>query len=932
MATLSPDQWREVSPLLDHALSLPEDERERWLESLRAEKRELAQLVQRLLAEHRALAGEHFLERSLVPPQASLEGMEVGPYKLVSAIGAGGMGSVWLAERSDGRFERRVAIKFLNFAVAAEGGAERFQHEGRILARIAHPHIAELVDAGVMPNGQPYLVLEYVKGQAIDEYCDGHQLDVDARIKLFLDVLSAVAHAHANLVVHRDIKPSNVLVSNNGEVKLLDFGIAKLLAEDSNPAAATVVTQGAGAMTPLFAAPEQVSGGAITTATDVYALGVVLYLLLTGQHPAGVGPHSTAEMVKAITDTDPPRPSDVIAAGGAGTESTAEKRAASPERLRRQLRGDLDTILAKALKKGRQERYASAAAMADDLRRYLGHEPIRARPDTLAYVGAKFLRRYWLPVSAVVVVVASLVAGLYVANGERVIAQRRFAQLRKLSNNVFELDKSINMLPGSTQARQKLVAASLEYLEGLQSDTRGDIDLEEEVAEGYLSIGRIQGVPTDLNLGEPAKAEESLKKGDSLIDTVLAKRPRDRTALLRSSEIAHDRMILAWEDNRNAAAVALARKSEQRMETLLRQPGAGDSERDEVAGMYVNLSLVCRNMHMFPDAVAYAERSVEIARPIPSARRNLSQGLRVLASAQRGQGDLQAALATIQEAHTIADEIHYPNEVTRMISMVGVLTAEGLILGEDGGISLNRTDEAIRDLQSSVDLAEEVARKDPRDATSRIRVGGNATDLGDMLRHKDPQRALEVYDLAIRRLGEVPNDTRSREDLAKALANSSYPLRALHRTADAKERIDRAFAILKETKDYPAERVQLDNTPVCSALSALADYYSDQGDPGRGLQTYQSLLDKIMPTKPDVLLDLGDALRLSRLYEAMEQLDGGTGKTADAEGMRERRVNLWSEWDRKLPHNDFVGRQMAAASLPHVAGHIPNGLRPKMAR
>lgn len=916
LSTLSRERWQEVSPYLDEVLPLSEEERASWLETFRKNKPELAEVLQKLLEEHRAAAKDHFLELQPLRPadNPAITGEMLGPYKLISRIGEGGMGHVWLAERIDGRFERQVAVKFLNFAVVSQGAAERFKREGRILGQLTHPHIAGLLDAGVAAKGEPYLVLEYVEGKQIDEYCDERTLGVEARIKLFLDVLGAVAHAHANLVVHRDIKPSNVLVSGNGEVKLLDFGIAKLLADDTPSAAATMLTLGgAGAMTPMFAAPEQVSGGATTTATDVYALGVLFYVLLTGNHPAGLGPHSPADLVRSITETDPPLPSQAVAL--ANDIPSAQNRGTTPEKLRRKLSGDLDTIVNKALKKNPAERYASVGPFGEDLRRYLKHEPISARPDSIAYRTTKFVRRNRVPIAAAVLVIASLGVGLYLSNRARVTSERRFTELRKLSNNVFELDKSIKTLPGSTQARQELVAASLEYLEGLRSDTRGDLDLAEEAAEGYLRIGRIQGVPTELNLGEPAKAEDSLRKADSLIDAVLSARPKDRTALLRSGEIAHDRMILAWEDHRNGDAVALARKSADRMESLLRQPGVGDYERDEVAGMYVNLSLVCKNMHMFPDAVAYAERSVEIARPIPSGRRNLSQGLRVLAEAQHYQGDLQSALATIREARKIADEIHYTDETYRMISMVGVLAAEGLILGEDGGISLNRTDEAIQDLQSSVDLAEELARKDSKDAASRIRVGGNATYLGDILRHQHPQRALEVYDLAIRRLGEVPNDVRSRQDLAKALANSSYPLRALHRAADAKARIDRALAILKETKDYPAERVKLDNTPVYSALSALADYYRDEGEPGRALQTHQLLLDKIMATKPDVLLDLRDALTLSRLYEAMGQLYGRTGKAAEAERMRERRVDLWSEWDRKLPHNDFVSRQMIEASL-----------------
>jgi eukaryotic-like serine/threonine-protein kinase len=413
MSMLSQERWHEVSPYLDHALSLPEDERRTWLQSFRAEKPDLASFLEKLLEEHSALADEHFLEHgpAAIKIESSLAGQTIGAYRLVAPIGQGGMGSVWLAERSDGRFERRVAIKFLHFSVAA-GGAERFKREGRILGQLAHRHIAELIDAGVTPRGEPYLVLEYVEGEHIDESCDKRGLDVDARIRLFIDVLSAVAQAHANLIVHRDLKPSNVLVRNDGEVKLLDFGIAKLLGDETGSGEATMLTlEGGSALTPQFAAPEQITGGAITTATDVYALGVLLYILLTGQHPAGASTRSAAELVKAISETEPLRASDA-AASCSEAGAVGRGRSETSDKLRRLLRGDLDTILIKALKKNPHERFASVSALAEDLQRYLKHEPISARPDTLGYRAAKFVRRNRLAVSLTSLALLALLAGL----------------------------------------------------------------------------------------------------------------------------------------------------------------------------------------------------------------------------------------------------------------------------------------------------------------------------------------------------------------------------------------------------------------------------------------------------------------------------------------------------------------------------------------
>src|SRR5215475_5713670 len=360
MSPIAPNQWQSLSPYLDKALEMSAEQRAAWLATLHTEQPDLAAALEALLQEHQVASKEGFLEKG-APRWAGLAGQPVGVYTLVSQIGQGGMGSVWLAERNDGRFERRVAVKLLNVSLMGAAGEERFRREGTILGKLAHPNIAQLVDAGVSQAGQPYLVLEHVEGDHIDRYCDQHNLPVEARIRLFLDVLGAVAKAHNNLIVHRDIKPSNVLVRNDGKAKLLDFGIAKLLESEGQSAEATLLTvEGGRALTPEFAAPEQLTGEPIRTATDVYALGVLLFILLTGQHPSGTTPRTAADLVKAVVDTEAGRASDAVDSFRAGAIATAElasKRSTTPDKLRRVLRGDLDTIIAKTLKKDPAERY-----------------------------------------------------------------------------------------------------------------------------------------------------------------------------------------------------------------------------------------------------------------------------------------------------------------------------------------------------------------------------------------------------------------------------------------------------------------------------------------------------------------------------------------------------------------------------------------------
>jgi eukaryotic-like serine/threonine-protein kinase len=395
---LPPEQWRRLSECLDQALDLPEADRALWLAALAANSPLLATAVADALSQRDRPGFSGFLVDPLLLPSerpevATLAGRNLGPYVIETEIGRGGMGSVWRARRIDERFETTVAVKFLHASWIGLQGEQRFRSEGQILGRLDHPNIARLIDAGVLDATHPYLVLEYVEGESIDAYCDSQTLNIDARVSLFLDVLDAVAHAHSHLIVHRDIKPANIFVTRAGSVKLLDFGIAKLL--DYATGAAAPTKSSATALTPRYAAPEQLLGKPVTTATDVYSLGLVLYVLLTGKHPVGSESDSSAELIRAVLTQDAPRASTV-----AGMQTLQ----------RRTLEGDLDNILGKALKKSPDERYASVGAMADDLKRYLAHEPVKAHADTMTYRLTKFVRRHRGGVLSGVLVVLVLCA------------------------------------------------------------------------------------------------------------------------------------------------------------------------------------------------------------------------------------------------------------------------------------------------------------------------------------------------------------------------------------------------------------------------------------------------------------------------------------------------------------------------------------------
>ncbi|UWZ84438.1 serine/threonine-protein kinase [Occallatibacter riparius] len=421
MPGIDPNRWRALSPFLEQALEMPDEERLTWLASLRTEDPALADELHRLLESSRLLASEAFLHVPLGEPfpSSGLAGRSVGAYRLISEIGRGGMGTVWLAERNDGRFERKVAIKFLNISLLGKGGGERFRQEGLILGRLTHPHIAQLIDAGVSDTGQPYLVLEHVSGDDIDRYCDERTLDVHARVRLFLDVLEAVEHAHSRHVVHRDLKPSNVLVRKDGEAKLLDFGIAKLLDIGESGNVPQLTGEAGRVLTPHYAAPEQLTGQQISASTDIFALGVLLYVLLTGRHPTAADTHAPAEFIKAVLETDPVKPSD--AALGKTDDSgvaitNAARRGTTPDNLSRALSGDLDIILAKCIKKDPRERYPTVSNLADDLHSYLHSRPVSARPDSFAYRTSKYLRRHKGRVAAAFSIMMLMVIGVGVAS------------------------------------------------------------------------------------------------------------------------------------------------------------------------------------------------------------------------------------------------------------------------------------------------------------------------------------------------------------------------------------------------------------------------------------------------------------------------------------------------------------------------------------
>lgn len=394
---LDPSQVARVAVLLDEALDLPDDRRADWCAALTGREPNLSAVVADLLRRV-ARAGDRRETGGLIASAiaraagepTTLAGRRIGPYRVLRPLGQGGMGSVWLAERTDGLFARKVALKLLHTSLMNAAMSERFMRERAILARLDHPHIARLLDAGIAEDGQPYIALEHVEGIALDTYCESNRLSLDARIDLTLQMLSAVQHAHEALVIHRDLKPANILVTAQGQVRLLDFGIAKLMT-DGHAEETELTRLGGRALTPDYASPEQITGAPMSTASDVYALGVVLYGLLCGQRPYSPKSGSRAALEEAILSVEPLRPSQQPS-----SDAIAAARATTSRKLAAALAGDLDSIVLKALKKNPAERYPTAAALLQDLKRYRQGEQVEAQPDSASHRLRKFIGRHRL--------------------------------------------------------------------------------------------------------------------------------------------------------------------------------------------------------------------------------------------------------------------------------------------------------------------------------------------------------------------------------------------------------------------------------------------------------------------------------------------------------------------------------------------------------
>lgn len=701
-----------VETIFANVLKQPPEARASYLAAVCATDTDLHREVASLLAAHEEAEG--FLSTPAIAPAEAPPLERVGPYRVIEELGHGGMGTVFLAERADGQYEQQVAIKVVRIGAGAEMIARRFHAERQILARLQHPHIATLLDGGTIDDSRPYLVMEYIDGVRIDTYSRDHDLSIAERIALFRTVCEAVQYAHQHFIVHRDLKPDNILIMSDGTVKLLDFGIAKLLDAEPQIDSAHPTTMEMPVLTPEYASPEQILGHSITTASDVYSLGVVLYELLSGSRPHQLSDRSKLpSFLRAVCEEDVRPPSGV-----------------APEQ-RRRLRGDLDAITLRALHKDPGQRYGSVQQLAEDLERYLTGMPVLATASSLGYRSAKFLRRHWKGMLAASLVGLALLVGMLgtvwqmrVAQSERARAQTRYQEVRQLANTfLFELHDAMRGLPGSTRVRRKVIEQALGYLDRLGQENPSDTILLREVADGYERLGNVQGNPYYQNLGDLEGALQSHRKALPIRERLWQANPIEARAI---RDLAQSyRMTGAVLANAGEApeGLRLMTRSRQLMEEL------ADSDpqfkRIGLIRFYNAESHWLIALGEYEAAHVNLRKAIAIIDVAPKTHAGVYRVYEELSELMAKTGDPQAALMWQQRAHKYLDyrsprrhRSQHPYGIARAHSRLAKRLA-----------AIGKTEQAIEHAQTALKMRQSLAEVFPGDIKARHKLAGAYLDL-----------------------------------------------------------------------------------------------------------------------------------------------------------------------------------------------------------
>lgn len=684
-------RWETIQGMFRAALAIPPGERRAYLEQQCGGDEALCQEVQKLLNAADATDGEFrkIVRDSAVGAAAAeaerFRGERIGNYRLIDILGIGGMGNVYLAERADERFEQRVAVKLLHPGRQDGAILQRFLGERQVLANLQHPNIARLLDGGETSTGLPYFVMDYVDGTPIDRYCDEHRLSVPQRLRLFQKICGAVDFAHRNLVVHRDIKPSNILVTPGGEPMLLDFGIARVLGGDADAVSPTL--EGGSVMTPDYASPEQLLDQPISTATDIYSMGVLLYKLLCGRMPHHTMKGMRSDVARAILDTEPSRPSAALTAPGArgasaprepSPEAIGDARGTSTARLRKRLQGDLDNIVLMALRKEPERRYASARALSLDIDNYLSHRPVSARRDSFVYRSAKFLRRYRVAATIGMVIVTALATSWLQVIQQRNRATVAAIQAEQVIGFLGELFASASPLKaqGEEITAADLLAAGVREIGKLDDQPAVQARLLEIMGTSYNWIGSLDYARALLDRAlaireqrlphDPAAIAHTLRElgenqrvADELTDAEASLR---RSLGLLESAYGDRHARIAYVLNRLGDVLRMQHRQEEALvyleQAVAMKQALGEPGDEDAIDIYGNLAIVLDELGRLEEAEAMNERAVEASRSVlGSMHPNTVIRIGNLGLVQMRRGKYAAALENIGEAYDSINEI-----------------------------------------------------------------------------------------------------------------------------------------------------------------------------------------------------------------------------------------------------------------------------------
>jgi serine/threonine protein kinase len=792
---VTPERWQQVTDELDRVLHASARQRLQYLAEIAHRDPELHRELESLLVSHEQ-AGAEFLNAPTLQTtedegkanlQPTLLGRRLGAYQIVEQIGVGGMGAVYRAFRADDQYQKQVALKVIRGGQDSAFVISRFKNERQILASLDHPNIAHLIDGGTT-DGAPYFVMELIEGESIDRYCDHHQQGIGDRLRLFLEVCSAVQFAHQRLIIHRDLKPGNILVTADGTPKLLDFGIAKIL----DPEAATETSEPTltqfRALTPAYASPEQIRGETITTATDVYSLGVVLYELLTGHPPYVVSGNTPERVARAVCEIEPKKPSSVVRQRASASQSqspeavspSSAQAAENAEKLRKGLTGDLDNIILMALRKEPQRRYSSVEQFAQDIRRHLKNLPVIARKDTARYRASKFVTRHKAAVAATAGVAVIVLAALVVTLHEARIAQRRFNDVRRLANSmIFEVHDSIAKVPGTTAARKLIAQRSLDYLDRLSQDAGRDRALQGELATAYVKVGDVQGQSYYANLGDSAGALASYRKALAIRETLAADDPSNLAKRLDLARCYNKvgEMLAKMGDQSNAAANY--QKALSLVESLVAQDASSLDNGNELVLTLIRFGYLLEDMGDRAQALARHRAAVAAGQKLLAAHPADPVACHDLATAYNNVGDLLAKSGNAHEGLEIyrkglavcqwvsPDDPNSTQANTRgwlddYVKMGELLTQVG------------NKKEALASFQKAMSIAQRLSAADPQNAQARSDLSACYQSIGDsQVAFGDATEAMKNYRRAI-----VIREELSAEDVHNAEAQvdlaSSY--------------------------------------------------------------------------------------------------------------------------------------------------------------